>query len=285
MKIETISPLEAQYPTLLREITNPPPLLYYQGDISLGSSTSVAVVGSRKATPYGRWVAYSLAEKLANNGVTVVSGMASGIDSFAHRGALENGGKTIAVFGCGLDICYPPSNRELMERILENGLILSEYPPGTAPLPFRFPLRNRIISGICQGTVIVEAGLQSGSLITAEYAAEQGRNIYAVPGNINSTYSIGANKLIKDGALPLVVLDDLIEDLGIEARPARKEEILQLGIEEQQIYQTVLEYGEITSDIVCRLTGKRPSEVNAMITLLEIKGYLHTAQGKIFIAK
>jgi DNA processing protein len=188
-KIKQVKLEDRDYPELLKYIPDPPLSLYYAGDITLASRPSIAVVGARKATSYGKWAAYGFAKKLSEYGIVVVSGMAYGVDSWAHKGAVENQGKTIAVLGCGIDICYPASNRALRDDILKEGLILSEYEPGTPPLPFRFPLRNRIISGLSLGTIVIEAGLSSGSLITAEYAADQGRNIYALPGNINSMYN------------------------------------------------------------------------------------------------
>lgn len=284
-EIKTVSIFEKSYPQMLRYIHNPPKVLYYRGDISLASEPAIAIVGARKATAYGKWAAYGLSKKLSEYHVVVVSGMAYGIDTYAHKGTLENQGRTIAVLGCGVDICYPSSNKELMGNILENGLLISEYEPGTTPLPYRFPMRNRIISGLSLGTIIVEAGLNSGSLITAECAAEQGRNIYAVPGNINSIYSIGSNKLIKDGATPIVVLDDIIDELGItrKSNPLRQKE--KLGKDEKIIYDSILNSGEVTSDYLCSNTRKPPSEVNAIVTILEMKGLVQTALGKIFIAK
>jgi DNA processing protein len=276
---------DRDYPELLKYIPDPPGILYYAGDIALASKPAIAVVGARKATSYGKWAAYGFAKKLAEYDVVVVSGMAYGIDSFAHKGAVENGGKTVAVLGCGIDICYPDSNQALRERILEEGLILSEYEPGTPPMPFRFPLRNRIISGLSIGVIVAEAGLASGSLITAERAAEQGRNIYALPGNINSMYSFGTNKLIKDGATPLIVFDDIIDELGITRKTPAKALETKLGKDEREIYEYVLQSGETTTDSICRNTGRQPSDVNAMVTILEMKGLLQTALGKIFIAK
>ena len=265
---------EKEYPEFLKHISDPPKILYYMGNISIASMPSIAVVGTRKATSYGKWASYGFAKKLSQYGIVVVSGMAYGIDSFAHKGAVENKGKTIAILGCGIDICYPVQNKGLRERILkESGLIMSEYEPGAPPLPFRFPLRNRIISGLSLGTIVIEAGISSGSLITAEYAAEQGRNIYTLPGNINNMCSFGANKLIKDGAIPLIAFDDIIDELGI----ARSADInlsgIKLGNGEREVYE-----------LICRSIGKLPSEVNAMITILEMKGLLHTALGKVFIA-
>lgn len=276
---------ERDYPELLKYISDPPEVLYYMGDISIASQPSIAVVGARKATSYGKWAAYGFAKKLSEYGIGVVSGMAYGIDSFAHKGAVDNQGKTIAVLGCGIDVCYPASNKGLRENILkEGGLLLSEYEQGTLPLPFRFPLRNRIISGLSLGTIIVEAGINSGSLITAERAAEQGRNIYALPGNINNMYSFGANKLIQDGATPLIAFDDIIDELGIARSSVLNSAAIEFGKDEREIYEFVLQTGETTTDSICRSIGKLPSEVNAVVTILEMKGLLHTALGKIFIA-
>ena len=276
---------EKDYPELLKYISNPPKNLYYIGDITIASKPSIAIVGARKASSYGKWAAYGFAKKLSDYGIIVASGMAYGIDSYAHKGAVENQGKTIAVLGCGIDICYPASNKGLKENILKEGLILSEYEPGVPPLPFQFPMRNRIISGLCLGTIIVEAGLNSGSLITAECAAEQGRNIYAVPGNINNIYSFGTNKLIKDGAAPLTVFDDIIDELGISRLIPSSELNIELGKDEREIYDFIQESGETTTDFICRKTGRLPSDINAMVTILEMKGLLQTVLGKIFIAK
>ncbi|WP_051280094.1 DNA-processing protein DprA [Anaerovorax odorimutans] len=285
LDIKKVKINEEDYPNLLKYINEPPKELYYRGNIKLANKASIAIVGARKASDYGKWAAYNLAVKLAEYDIVTVSGMAYGIDTFAHKGALENEGKTIAVLGCGVDICYPVSNQNLMERISKNGLILSEFEPGAKPLPYRFPLRNRIISGISIGTIVAEAGLNSGSLITAEYAAEQGRNIYAVPGNINNMNSIGSNKLIKDGATPIIVIDDIIDELCIERKSIDEKDKLLLGEDEKLFYEILLQNGEVTSDFLCRTTGKSVSEVNSIITILEIKGIIQTALGKIFVAK
>ncbi len=276
---------EKDYPEMLKYIPNPPKTLYYIGDITIASEPLIAVVGARKASSYGKWAAYEFAKKLSEYEIGVVSGMAYGIDSYAHKGAVENDGKTIAVLGCGIDICYPASNKRLREEIIKEGLILSEYERSVPPMPFRFPLRNRIISGLCIGTIIVEAGLSSGSLITAECAAEQGRNIYAVPGNINNVYSFGTNQLIKDGATPLVIFDDIIDELGILRLAPSKKIDIELGKDEKEIYEYVQKNGETSTDSLCRSTGRLPSDINAMVTILEMKGLLQTALGKIFIAK
>lgn len=282
--VRMVTILEKAYPDLLRQIKDPPETLYYLGDLSLASELCVAAVGSRKATPYGKWAALTLGEKLGQNGVVAVSGMAQGIDSFVHKGALKAKGKTIAVLGTGPDLCFPPENRDLMNRIADEGLILSEYAPGTHATRFTFPLRNRIISGLSIATVVVEAGLHSGSLITAERASEQGREVYAVPGNINNIYAIGGNKLIRDGVNPLVVLDDLLDDLGIAKRTAPKIKIA-LGADEKVVLEVVEKGGEVTCDGLCRMLAKPVGEVNGIVTVLEMKGLVYTALGKIFVAK
>ncbi|MGI6731456.1 MAG: DNA-processing protein DprA [Anaerovoracaceae bacterium] len=283
--IKSVNINQSEYPEMLRYISDPPEVLYYRGDLSLACKPAIAVVGARKATAYGKWAAYELSKVLSEYEIVVVSGMAYGVDAYAHKGAIENQGKTIAVLGCGVDICYPSSNSTLMSKILKDGLILSEYEPGTQPLPYRFPMRNRIISGISLGTVIVEAGLNSGSLITAECAADQGRNIYAVPGNINSIYSIGANKLIKDGATPIVTFEDIIDELGIKRKEPAYTKKEKLGPLERTIYEAIREGGQVTCDYLCAYTGKPSSEINALVTILEMKGVVRTDFGKIYIAK
>ena len=272
------------YPRLLSHIKDPPGEVFYRGDISLASQLSIAVVGTRRATRYGIWVAMNLSEKLASHGVIVTSGMAYGIDACGHRGAIKGGGKTIAVLGSGVDVCSPAANRKLMEEIAEDGLLISEYPPGTHATKFTFPRRNRIISGISAATVVVEAGISSGALITAEQAAEQGRDVYAVPGNIDSPCSLGANKLIRDGALPLIIAEDLLDDLGISRNPAT-DVMKNLGKAEIEVVKRVMAQSEVTVDRLCRQTGKTPAEINGLITVLEIKGIVNASMGKIFIAK
>lgn len=288
MEIKKVYINEESYPDLLREIKDPPDPLYYAGNLQLAQRKCAAVVGSRKTTGYGRWTAEHLGRKLAQGGVTVVSGMAGGIDTCAHNGALSAEGQrcggTIAVLGCGPDICYPASNRMLRDSIAEKGLILSEYPAGTRPAKYMFPRRNRIISGLSLATVVVQAPGSSGALITAEMAAEQGRDVYAVPANINSAYSLGSNKLLRDGAIPLVVLEDLLTDLGVSSLSAENFE-KNLGQDEMQIYSILKEGGEMTADQLCNASGLPPSLVGGIITILEMKGVICTSLGKIFIAK
>lgn len=285
MEIHRITMADSSYPSSLRSIKDPPKELYFSGNIDLLESDCLAVVGARKATAYGKWVAHSIAKRAAAHDIVVVSGMADGIDTAAHRGAIEGDGGTIAVLGCGIDICYPQSNWDLWRKIAAQGLLLSEYSPGTPPMPFRFPLRNRIISGLSEVVVIAEAGLSSGSLITAELAADQGRDVYAVPGNINATSSIGGNKLIRDGAIPVVVIDDVLEAMGILEKRKSGSKNSHLGNDEKILLRSISQEGETTLDRLCKMTGKTASEVNALVTILEMKGELMTSMGKIFIAK
>lgn len=276
---------DLRYPDSLKTIKNPPQQLYCKGDLSLFNTPCLAVVGSRKATPYGKWAAYNIAKRAAEHGVTIVSGMASGIDTCGHMGALDGKGKTIAVLGCGPDICYPRKNRELMHKIEKRGLVITEYPPGRQPLPGQFPARNRIISGLSYGVVIVEADLQSGSIITAGAALDQGKEVYAVPGNINSPYSKGTNKLIQDGATPLIDVDDILDFLNIRDVKSRKADLIELD-EDEKIVMKILEAGStITMDQLCILTKKQPAEIAALVTILEMKGKLRRSMGKIHVAK
>ena len=272
---------DSKFPYLLTQISSPPKQLYYEGSLDIFLARAVAIVGSRKASEYGKWVAYSVAKRLGEAGITVVSGMAEGIDSFAHKGALDVNGNTIAVMGNGLDICYPKSNRALRERILEKGLILSEYPDGTEPAKYTFPARNRIISGLCEAVVIVEAGLVSGSLITAEFAVDQGRELYAVPGNIDRKSSIGCNKLIRDGIKPLVFVDDILEDLNITSSH-QESRTMNLTPEESKIYEVLINNGEISIDALAQLAEMSIESVISMVSIMEIKGIICYTAGKVF---
>jgi len=284
-KIGCVCYSDKNYPLFLREMNNPPWMLYYKGKASLWHTPCIAIVGARKASQYGKTVSFQLAERMAKCNVTVVSGLAYGVDSAAHQGVLKNGGNTIAVFGCGVDICYPASNRTLMKEIEEKGLIVSEFLPGTRPRPYRFPMRNRIISGLSQAVVVTEAGLSSGSLITADFAAEQGREIFSVPGNITQINSIGTNKLIQDGAIPVVTVMDIEKNLGFTEKHKEKVCAQSIGIEEKQLYDIILLEGETTIDFLCKKLKKTPSYINGMVTILEIKGVIESSFGKIFIAK
>lgn len=282
--IEMITFGSCRYPELLAEIKDPPKELYYIGNIDILNRRCAAVVGSRTTTQYGRSTAVSIATKLATREVVVVSGMARGIDTCAHQGALDCDGSTIAVLGCGVDLCYPKENKELKKEIEKNGLVISEYPPGTEAMPYSFPKRNRIISGLSEITVVVQARNESGALITAELAAEQGREVYAVPGNIDSQYNLGNNKLIKDGAGIIIKPADVLDAMGIDM-VSKKEAEKVLSDTELRIFNMLSEVGEMTVDEICMRLQKPPSYVSSIVSVMELKGTVLTALGKIFIAK
>lgn len=284
MSIERITSGMPQYPAILKEIKNFPKELFCIGDTSLLKNRGIAVVGSRNTTGYGRATAVKLAGKAASAGLTVVSGMARGIDTCAHRGALDACGKTIAVLGCGIDICYPAENSKLKTEIEEKGLVVSEYLPGTRPEKYFFPQRNRIISGLSEMTVVVQAGLRSGALITAELSAEQGRDVCAVPGNIDSIYNMGSNKLIRDGALPVINVSDVPELMGMDFS-GRSEAERVLSKTELKIYSMLETHGEMSVDEICELLSKPPSYVVGIVAVMEMKGVVFSDLGKIFIAK
>ncbi len=283
--IQVIDIKSSEYPARLREIPGPPKQLYCKGDISLLNVKSIGVVGARKNTVYGKNVALMIGKRIAESGLAVTSGLAIGIDAFSHEGALEADGKVIGVLGSGIEQLGPRRHRELMMRGLEKGgLVVSEYAPDEPAFKGSFPSRNRIISGLSEVLVIVEAGLNSGSLITAKHAAEQGRTVYAVPGNINSQSSIGTNLLIRDGAIPLVILDDLIRDVG--ADPCRKpESAADMDTDEEMIFEAVsLRSGATTNEIISA-TGFEPQKVNSLLTVMEIKGIVESYAGRIYISR
>ena len=275
---------EPAFPAKLKEIKDSPRELYYIGDASILKERCISVIGSRTTTVYGRNTARSIGRRLGELGVTVVSGMASGIDTCAHEGAMSSGGNTIAVLGCGVDVCYPRDNLPLKQRIEKLGLVISEYPPGTEPMAFRFPQRNRIISGISEATVVVQARNDSGSLITAELAAEQGRDVFSVPGNIDSQNNLGSNKLLQEGAVPIVRISDIAEILGIK-NVGNKSMISNLTPLEQMILSTIKERGEMSPDELCIRLKDTPQRITPALSVLEIKGFLCSASGKFFLAK
>lgn len=257
--------------------------LYYKGNILLAKETAIAVVGSRKCTSYGLTVAKEIGKRAAQNHVLIVSGLAKGIDTAGHQSVLENGGNTIAVLGGGTNRYYPAENRQLQRHIGDKGLLLSEHPADYLPRAFDFPMRNRIISALSESVVVIEAPNRSGALITAEAAEEQGKQVYAVPGNITSHYSFGTNKLIREGAMPLILLDDLFVDMGI--RPFISETHLQkLGSDELQVYQVISEQGEVTAEEVAFCAQISIGKAHGILTVLEMKGLIFSAMGKFFVA-
>ena len=280
--IKIIDDRSAEFPDKLRNIPDPPRRLYCMGDTSLLHGTKAGVVGARKCTVYGKNVALMIGRRLAESGIPVVSGFATGIDSFSHEGALETEGKVIGVLGFGMDLMKYQRNYSLMKKCLAcGGLIVSEYPPDMHASKMTFPKRNRIISGLSDVVVVVEAGLNSGSLITAKCAADQGRTVYAVPGNINSTTSIGANLLIRDGAIPMVIIDDLIRDMGVETGSARTREI-NLDTDEAKIFESVRNRSGATSEEIISDTGLGAPVVSSLVTVMEIKGIVESYAGRIY---
>lgn len=216
--IDMITIDESRYPSALREIVDPPPVLYIKGNITDEDQTALALVGSRRASVYGIAIAEKFALQLSDYGITVVSGMARGIDTAAHRGALRARGRTIAVLGSGFLNIYPKENKKLSEKIADHGVVVSEFPMETAPLSGNFPRRNRIISGLSLGVIVVEAAKKSGALITADFALEQGKDVFAVPGKVDSPSSFGVNNLIKQGAKLISSIEDVVEELGLEIK-------------------------------------------------------------------
>lgn len=284
-KIKGVPIYSENYPVGLKEIYNPPFMLYVLGSLRKEVTNSIAVVGARKATAYGKWSAYNIAYQLGLHNITVSSGMAFGADTYAHQGALDAEGRTIAVLGCGIDICYPKNNYSLYESIIKEGAVISEYEPGICPHPAFFPARNRIISGLSKAVVVVEAGEKSGSLITAEFALNQGRDVYAVPGNIESKYSKGTNKLIKDGAIPIIGIEEFLQDLNITRNEKQNDGNIELGADEKRVLEIVMENQPVGIDFLAYKLNMQASEMNAILTILEIKGIVKILSGKIVIAK
>ncbi len=273
---------DSAYPENLKNIQDPPAILYVKGELKKQDNFSVSIVGSRKCTPYGKFVARKFSKEFANKGITIVSGLALGIDSEAHRGAIDANGRTIAVLGSGVDVVYPSSNTKLYEKIISSsGAVISEFPLGTKPQKFNFPFRNRIISGISLATIVVEAAEKSGSLITARLAAEQGRDVFSVPGNITSKMSKGTNNLIKDGAIPITEPEDLFayESAFSSLFGKTKDHSAELNDEEKKIL-SVLENSSETIDGISTKAGIPAGEVLRIITYMEVKGFVKRAGGR-----
>jgi DNA processing protein len=272
------------YPVRLREIHSPPPMLYVWGEVRDEDRWAVGVVGTRRATPYGKAIARDVATTLAVSGVTVVSGLARGIDSIAHQAALDAGGRTIAVLGSGLDQLYPPEHRKLAESIVNQGAVISDYPLGTRPEPKNFPPRNRIISGLSLIVVVVEAGGGSGALITANFAVEQGRDVFAVPGDINRPASRGTNRLIRLGAHPLLAPDDVLEALNLEL--IARQELAPPKVPEDETERRILEVlssEPLHVDELQQRCDLPVSQITASLTMLELKGRARQVGGMHYI--
>lgn len=280
-RIRVIYYYEKEYPKRLLQITDLPYALYVKGQLPEETIFSVAIVGARKCTPYGEKYACEFAQKLAEQGVQIISGMAYGIDGIAQRGALFGGGRTFGVMGNGVDICYPRSHIGLYTDILEQGGgIISELPPGTKPLPIHFPKRNRIISGLSDIVLVMEAKEKSGSLITADLALEQGRDVYALPGPIDSALSLGCNHLIRQGAGMLISPEYLMEEIGILTKKVQSESAKSVNSEkkvlesvENLVYSTFAVCSKSVSEVIAE-TGLPPEQVMRSLTMLEISGYI-----------
>ncbi len=283
IKIVTLD--DPDYPRKLLSIEYPPPILFMKGSIQPGDEYAVAVVGTRRITAYGRQVAEDLARFLAQNNVTVVSGLARGVDSIAHQAALDAGGRTIAVLGCGVDIIYPPEHRNLAKQVIEHGALISDYYPGTPPDGVNFPPRNRIISGLSMATVVVEAGERSGALITAEFAATQGREVFAIPGTFYAIRSKGTNRLIRDGALPLLDFNDLLEALNLdqvsEFRYARQ--IIPENDIELLLMET-LKNEPMHIDEIKATLGLSIEKISAALTMMELKGMVRRTANLTYLS-
>ena len=273
------------YPQRLKEIEQPPPVLYIRGDYLPDDLFAVAIVGTRRVTPYGRQITEELATYLAAHGITIISGLARGVDALAHQTVLKAGGRTIGVLGSGVDKIYPPEHRALAEKMMGSGAILSDYAPGTPPDASNFPPRNRIISGLSLAVVVIEAGETSGALITAEFAAEQGREVFAVPGSILAPQSKGTNKLIQNGALPLLSVNDLMQVLDLtrmgEHKAARK---IIPGDETEARLMSVLSEEALHIDEIRKQSELPIEKVSATLALMELKGMVRQVGGMNYVA-
>ena len=284
-KVKMITMLDKDYPVNLKNLEDAPPILYCKGEILPEDSNAVSIVGTRRATEYGKNVARALGKRLSELGVTIISGMAMGIDTQAHIGALESSGRTLAVMGTGIDLTYPYSNVNLSKKIAERGCLLTELPPLSPPLPYHFPARNRIISGLSKAVVAVEAAEKSGVFSTVRWALEYGRDVYALPGDINRKVSAGTNKLIKEGAIPLTSYKDILENTDLKIKEPKgkdREKIPELSETEKLIYK-VLELTPKSTDNLAGETGLDPQTIMTTMALLELKGLSREVSGKRFI--
>jgi len=267
------------YPRYLLEIAQPPPVLYYIGEILPEDDLAVAIVGTRNVTRYGKQITHDTAAYLAGSGITVVSGLARGVDGIAHQAAIEAGGRTFAVLGSGVDVIYPPEHRKLARDITQHGAVISDYPPGTKPDGINFPPRNRIISGLSRGTVVVEAGERSGALITAKFALEQGRDIFAVPGSVLSQMSKGTNQLIAEGATPMTNPVIITDTLNLaRTGKERKTEQIEISMIEKNILR-VMGDESLHIDEICARTSLSIEKLTAELTMMELKGIVQRENG------
>ena len=285
-----ISFWDDEYPEYLRKIYDPPVLLFVRGEIKKDDNYSIAVVGTRKPTAYGKYVAEKFTTEIVRNWkLTIVSGFARGIDTIAHISALKSGGRTIAVLGSGVDVIYPPENRRIVEDVISNGAIISEFPMGTKPDAMNFPRRNRIISGISMGVLIVETDTDGGAMITAQFALDQNREVFAVPGNINQPKSNGTNFLIKEGRAKLVQnIDDIIDEIKYKIKPVKEEKEkpkIELNMFESKIIEVLSETEPMHIDKIAELSGLSVTDCLVHLLELEFKDLVKQLPGKFFVKK
>lgn len=273
---------DAEYPASLENIFNPPAILYYKGDVSLLKSRCLGVVGTREPSMYGRQCTEKFVSALAKLKLTIVSGLARGVDAVAHRTALMNDGKTVAVVATGIDVVFPASNAVLCDDIARKGLVVTEYAPGTPALAYNFPERNRLISGLSAGVLVTEAGLKSGSLITADYAVKQGKELFVIPSALNSPRGAGCNRLLKSlqGAMVLSP-DDVSDALGICAAPDEPASVMQLDFTEERILDA-LAYSEVSFDDLLAITGLGVSDLNALLVRMELNGLIRKLENNYY---
>jgi len=268
---------DENYPKLLKEIASPPPVLFYKGNLEIiDGNKSISMVGSRKSSAYGYNIAFSFASQLSNFNITVVSGLAAGIDGASHRGALEGNGNTVAVLGCGIDKIYPASNRDLFKEISNKGCILSEYLPGTPPLKHNFPRRNRIIAGLSKAVLVVEATKRSGSLITARYALDNGRDVFAIPGDIRRKNSSGTNWLIQNGAKLITSIEDILEEYNEIPSVLTEENYSENSLK----IINILENGPAHFDEILMATKLKYDEILNELTKLQLEGKVYEDAGR-----
>lgn len=282
--IDIVTPQSGQYPGTLKDLSTPPPVLYMRGNGEIGEGLFFGIVGARRCTKYGKAASEYFSTELASHGVVIVSGMAMGIDSIAHRSACDAGGTTWAVMGCGLDIVYPSSGRKLYHRILDRGKIISEHPPGTPPLKHHFPLRNRIISGLSKSILVVEAGNRSGALITAGMALDQGKDVFAIPSNIFSPVSEGVNNLIRDGAYPVTNPQEIIEFQFPALLKSKKEKnsVLRDLEDDESLVDSFLTPEGVSFDHLIRQSGLDVGNLSRILLQLELKGICKDIGGRNF---
>lgn len=273
---------DPDYPSLLHELPDAPPVLYVRGTLVEADQWAVAFVGTRRATVYGRDMTRQLVTSLVDAGITIVSGLALGIDAAAHQSALDAGGRTIAVLGCGIDTVYPPEHHTLAEAIVDSGALITEYPPGTPPEAKNFPVRNRLISGLALGVVVVEAPGNSGALLTADHAVEQGRDVFAVPGNVTSRSSIGTNRLIQNGAKLVISADDILDELNLTRSTVETHtqlrEIVPSDPTEAALARCLSDE-PLHIDDLCQLSGLPITQVSSVLALMELKGMVRRLEG------